>query len=107
VGTTPAPNENLAIGNWVLSQGVGATWTKINLSSAVAGVGDQDVLVDGAALIPVASGVASQEDFNELVWPRVQIATSGATGIVRGSSEVVVASGTGIMTIGIADDGTY
>lgn len=107
VGTTPAPNENLAIGNWVLSQGVGATWTKINLSSAVAGVGDQDVLVDGAALIPVASGVASQEDFNELVWPRVQIATSGSTGIVRGSSEVVVASGTGIMTIGIADDGTY
>lgn len=107
VGTTPAPNENLAIGNWVLSQGVGATWTKINLSSAVAGVGDQDVLVDGAALIPVASGVASQEDFNELVWPRVQIATSGATGIVRGSSEVVVASGTGIMTIGTLDDGIY
>ena len=107
IGSTPAPNENLAIGNWVLSQGVGATWTKVNLSSAVAGVGDQDVLVDGAGLVPVASGVSTQEDFNDLVWPRVQIATSGATGIVRSSSEVVVASGTGIMTIGIVDDGTY
>jgi len=107
VGTTPAPNENLAIGNWVLSQGVGATWTKISLSSAVAGVGDQDVLVDGSSLIPIASGVATQEDLNELVWPRVQIATSGTTGVVRGSSEIVVASGTGIMTIGVADDGTY
>ena len=107
VGTTPAPNENLSVGNWVLSQGIGSTWTKVNLSSAVAGVGDQDVLVDGAALIPVASGVATQEDLNELVWARVQIATSGTTGIVRGSSEVVVASGTGIMTIGTADDGVY
>lgn len=107
VGTTPAPNENLAIGNWVLSQGVGATWTKINLSSAVAGVGDQDVLVDGGSLVPVASGVASQEDFNEIVWGRVQLATSAVAGIVRGSTDIVVASGTGIMTIGIADDGTY
>jgi hypothetical protein len=107
VGTAPAPTESLAIGNWVLSQGVGASWTKVNLSSAVAGVGDQDVLVDGASLIPSASGVASQEDLNELIWPRVQIATSGATGIVRGSSEIVVASGTGIMSIGIADDGLY
>lgn len=107
VGTTPAPNENLAIGNWVLSQGVGATWTKINLSSAVAGVGDQDVLVDGGSLVPAASGVASQEDFNEIVWGRVQLATSAVAGIVRGSTDIVVASGTGIMTIGIADDGTY
>lgn len=107
VGTTPAPNENLAVGNWVLSEGVGANWTKINLSSAVAGVGDQDVLVDGAALIPVASGVATQEDLNELLWARVQVATNSTTGIVRGSSEVVVASGTGIMTIGTVDDGFY
>jgi hypothetical protein len=107
VGTTPAPNEALAVGNWVLSQGIGSTWTKVNLSSAVAGVGDQDVLVDGSALVPVASGVATQEDLNELVWARVQIATSGSAGIVRGSSEIVIASGTGIMSIGTADDGLY
>lgn len=107
VGAAPAPTESLSIGNWVLSQGIGASWTKVNLSSAVAGVGDQDVLVDGASLSPAASGVASQEDLNELVWPRVQIATSGTTGIVRGSSEIVVASGTGIMSLGITDEGTY
>jgi hypothetical protein len=107
VGTAPAPTESLSIGNWVLSQGVGASWTKVNLSSAVAGVGDQDVLVDGNALAPVASGVASQEDLNELVWARVQLATASTTGIVRGSSEVVVASGTGIMSIGTVDDGFY
>jgi len=107
VGSAPAPAQELSIGNWVLSEGVGATWTKVELASAVAGIGDQDVLVDGGSLTPVASGVASQQDFNELVWPKVQIATSGTTGIVQGSSEIVVASGTGIMTIGTADDGTY
>jgi hypothetical protein len=107
VGATPAPAQNLSIGNWVLSEGVGANWTKVNLASAVAGVGDQDVLVDGNALIPVASGVATQEDLNELLWPRVQIANASTAGIVRASSEVVVASGTGIMSIGIVDDGFY
>jgi hypothetical protein len=107
VGTTPAPADNLAIGNWVLSQGVGANWTRVNLSSAVAGVGDQDVLVDGGALIPVASGVATQEDFNILTWGRVQIATASTAGIVRASSTITVASGTGIMNVGIVDDGSY
>jgi hypothetical protein len=107
VGTTPAPTQALSIGNWVLSEGVGASWTKVNLASAVAGVGDQDVLVDGSTLIPVASGVATQEDLNELLWPRVQIANVSTAGIVRASSEVVVASGTGIMSLGIVDDGFY
>jgi hypothetical protein len=107
VGTTPAPNENLAIGNWVLSEGVGSTWTKITLSSAVAGVADQDVLVDGSALIPVASGVASQEDLNEILWARAQIANLTTAGIVRASTEVAVASGTGEMSIGTVDDGSY
>lgn len=107
VGTTPAPNENLSVGNWVLSQGVGATWTKVNLSSAVAGVGDQDVLVDGSALNPVASGVATQEDLNEILWGRAQIANLATAGIVRASSEIAVASGTGIMSVGIVDDGSY
>lgn len=107
VGTTPAPNENLAIGNWVLSEGVGSTWTKVTLSSAVAGVGDQDVLVDGSALIPVASGVASQEDLNEILWARAQIANLTTAGIVRASTEIAVASGTGEMSIGTVDDGSY
>jgi len=107
VGTTPAPNIDLAIGNWVLSQGVGSNWTKIDLGSAVAGVGDQDVLVDGGALVPVASGVSSQEDFNVLVYGKVQIANLSTAGIVRASSEVAVASGTGVMTIGTVDDGSY
>jgi len=106
-GTAPAPTEPLSIGNWVLSEGIGASWTKISLSSAVAGVSDQDVLVTGASLVPAASGIASQEDFNESVWPKVQIANSTTAGIVRASTEVVVASGTGIVSIGIIDDGTY
>jgi hypothetical protein len=106
-GTAPAPTEPLSIGNWVLSEGVGASWTKVSLSSAVAGVSDQDVLVEGASLVPAASGIASQEDFNESVWPKVQIANSTTAGIVRASTEVVVASGTGIMSIGTLDDGSY
>ena len=106
-GTAPAPTETLSIGNWVLSEGVGASWTKISLSSAVAGVSDQDVLVTGASLVPAASGIASQEDFNESVWPKVQIANASTAGIVRASTEVVVASGTGAMSIGTIDDGTY
>ena len=106
-GTTPAPTESLSVGNWVLSEGIGDAWTKVSLSSAVAGVSDQDVLVAGASLVPAASGIASQEDFNESVWPKVQIANSTTAGIVRASTEVVVASGTGIMSIGTLDDGSY
>jgi hypothetical protein len=106
-GSTPAPNQSLSIGNWVLSEGVGNTWTKVNLGSSIGGIGDQDVLVDGPALVPAASGIASQEDFNNTVWGRVQIATTATAGIVRGSTEIVVASGTGILSIGDIDDGSY
>lgn len=107
VGTTPAPNQPLAIGNWVLSEGVGTNWTKVDLGSSVGGVSDQDVLVDGGALVPAASGIASQENFNTNVWAKVQIATTVTAGIVRGSSEILVASGTGIMSLGDIDDGSY
>lgn len=107
VGTSPAPSGSLSIGNWVLSQGVGATWTKVALSSAIAGVADEDVLVNPSQLNPVPSGIASQQDFNQSVWPKVQIATVSTTGIVRASTEVVVASGTGVMSLGTIDDGTY
>jgi hypothetical protein len=106
-GTAPAPIVPLAIGNWVLSEGVGASWTEIDLYSTIGGVSDQDVLVAGASLVPAASGIASQEDFNESVWPKVQIANSTTAGIVRASTEIVVASGTGIMTLGTVDDGSY
>jgi hypothetical protein len=106
-GITPAPNSTLNVGNWVLSQGVGATWTRVELGIAGETISDQDVLVNGAALVPAASGVASQENFNETVWGRVQIANGSTAGIVRSSSEIVVASGTGIMSVGIVDDGSY
>jgi hypothetical protein len=106
-GTSPAPTESLSVGNWVLSQGVGSEWTRVALGSAIAGVADQDILVDGASLVPVAAGVATQEDLNEVTWARVQISTASTAGIVRASSEIAVASGTGIMSVGTVDDGTY
>lgn len=105
-GTGFAPNEALAPGDWIVSLGQGTNWERLDFGSAVAGVGDQDVLVNGPALVPAASGIATQQDFNENVWTRVQVATTSVNGIVRGSSEIEV-SASGVMTIGIADDGTY
>ena len=64
-GTTPAPSGALSLGNWVLSQGVGDTWTAIDLGLIGESVSDTDVLVNGAGLNPAASGIANQEDFNE------------------------------------------
>ncbi len=106
-GVTPAPTESLAVGNWILSQGVGTNWTKVDLGIVGESVSDNDVLVNGGAFTPAASGVASQEDFNEELWGRVQIATTITAGIVRASSTVAVASGTGTMTIVEIDEGTY
>jgi hypothetical protein len=106
-GTSPAPAESLIIGNWVLSEGTGSSWTKVNLYSAVGGVSDEDVLVAGGSLTPSSPSIASQQDFNETVWPKVQIANASTAGIVRASSQVLVASGTGIMTVGAVDDGSY
>jgi len=106
-GSGFAPVGSLAAGDWIVSLGQGSNWELLDFASVVAGVSDADVLVNGAALSPSASSIATQEDYNENVWGRVQVATSSAYGIVRGSTEVVVASGTGIMSIGIIDDGTY
>lgn len=105
-GTGFAPNEALAPGDWVVSLGQGTNWERLDFGSAVAGVSDQDVLVNGPSLVPAASGIATQEDFNEDVWSRVQIATTSVNGIVRASSEIEV-SASGVMTVGIVDDGTY
>jgi hypothetical protein len=106
-GTNPAPTQALSIGNWVLSEGVGNSWTKVDLGSSVGGISDQDVLVNGPSLVPAASGIADQEGFNTNVWAKVQIATTLTAGIVRGSTEILVASGTGILSLGDIDDGSY
>ena len=106
-GTTPAPSGSLEVGNWVLSQGIGSNWTRVDLGIVGESINDEEVLVVGTSLTPAASGIANQQEFNETVWGRVQITTSGVAGIVRGSTEVVVASGTGIMTVGEIDEGTY
>jgi hypothetical protein len=106
-GTTPAPSGALSLGNWVLSQGIGDRWTTIDLGLIGESVSDSDVLVNGAGLNPAASGIANQEDFNEEVWSRVQIANTITAGIVKASTEIVVASGTGVMSIGTVDDGSY
>jgi hypothetical protein len=106
-GTNPAPTQALSIGNWVLSEGVGNSWTKVDLGSSVGGISDQDVLVNGPSLVPAASGIANQEGFNTNVWAKVQIATTLTAGIVRGSTEILVASGTGILSLGDIDDGSY
>jgi hypothetical protein len=106
-GVTPAPAESLAVGNWILSQGVGTNWTKVDLGIVGETIADNDVLVNGGAFTPAASGVASQEDFNEELWGRVQIANTVTAGIVRASSTVAVASGTGSMSIVEIDEGTY
>jgi hypothetical protein len=106
-GTTPAPSGALSLGNWVLSQGIGDRWTTIDLGLIGESVSDSDVLVNGAGLNPAASGIANQEDFNEEVWARVQIANTITAGLVKASTEIVVASGTGVMSIGTVDDGSY
>ena len=106
-GVTPAPTQALATGNWILSEGVGTNWTKIDLGIVGETISDNDVLVNGTALSPVASGIATQEDFNEEAWGRVQIATISTAGIVRASSTVAVASGTGALSIVEIDEGTY
>lgn len=107
VGVTPAPSGALSVGNWVLSQGIGSNWTTVQLGLVGESINDEEVLVNGAAFNPAASGIASQQDFNEQTWGRVQIGTSATAGIVRGSTEIVIASGTGIMSIGTIDDGSY
>jgi len=106
-GTGAAPVGTLSAGDWVVSLGQGANWETLDFASAVAGVSDGDVLVDGPALIPAAPGITTQESFNTSVWGRVQVASTSVYGIVRASTEIAVASGTGIMSIGIIDDGSY
>lgn len=107
-GTTPAPAVSLAVGDWVLSQGTGSNWTKIAVVSGASGTfNDYDILCDGTYFSPNMTAVADVRDALELIWGRVQIASTVTRGIVLESTEVLVDNSTGAMTIGVVDDGTY
>lgn len=107
-GTTPAPTTSLAVGDWVLSQGTGANWTKIAVVSGASGTfNDYDILSDGTYFTPDMPAVADVRDALELLWGRVQIATTSQLGVVKESAEVLVDNSTGEMTVGVVDDGTY
>jgi len=107
-GTSPAPSVSLDVGDWILSPGVGTTWTHINLVGAGITVLDAtDVTFDGSALTPVMSGVADASAAITTLWGRSQIATLAAVGIVLESTEVTVDNSTGAMAVGVVDEGSY
>lgn len=107
-GTAPAPAVSLAAGDWVLSQGTGANWTKIAVVSGATGTfNDYDILSDGTYFTPDMTGVTDVRDALVLLWGRTQIATGAQLGVVLESTEVVVDNTTGEMSIGVVDDGTY
>jgi len=107
-GTTPAPAVSLSIGDWVLSQGTGANWTKVAVVSGASGtLNDYDILCDGTYFTPDMAAVSDVRDALALLWGRAQIATTSQIGVVKESAEVLVDNSTGEMTIGVVDDGTY
>jgi hypothetical protein len=92
----------------VLSQGTGANWTKVAVVSGASGTfNDYDILCDGTYFTPDMTAVADVRDALELLWGRVQIATTSQIGVVKESAEVLVDDSTGEMTIGVVDDGSY
>lgn len=107
-GTTPAPAVSLSVGDWVLSQGTGSNWTKVAVVSGASGTfNDYDILCDGTYFTPDMTAVADVRDALELIWGRVQIATTSQIGVVKESTEILVDNSTGEMTVGVVDDGTY
>ena len=107
-GTSPAPAVALDVGDWILSQGQGTTWTHVNLVGAGISVIDAaDVTFDGSALSPAMTGVADAEAAFTTLWGRSQIATLSTLGIVLESTEITVNNGTGAMAVGVVDEGTY
>ena len=107
-GVSPAPAVSLAVGDWVLSEGTGSNWTKIAVVSGASGTfNDYDILSDGTYFTPNMPGVADVRDALELLWGRVQIASTVTLGVVKESTEVLVDNSTGEMTVGVVDDGTY
>jgi hypothetical protein len=107
-GTSPAPAVALDVGDWILSQGQGTTWTHVNLVGAGISVIDAaDVTFDGSALSPAMTGVADAEAAFTTLWGRSQIATLSTLGIVLESTEITVNNSTGAMAVGVVDEGTY
>jgi hypothetical protein len=107
-GTTPAAVASLTAGDWVLSQGTGSNWTKVGIVSGATGTfNDYDILSYGAYFTPDMPGVANIRDALALLWGRTQIASGAQIGVVLESSEVLVDNSTGLMTIGVVDDGTF
>jgi len=107
-GTAPAPAVALDVGDWILSQGQGTTWTHVNLVGAGISVIDAaDVTFDGSALSPAMGGVADAEAALTTLWGRVQIASLSTLGIVLESTEITVNNSTGAMAVGVVDEGTY
>lgn len=107
-GTAPAPAVALDVGDWILSQGQGTTWTHVNLVGAGISVIDaEDVTFDGSALSPAMGGVADAGAALTTLWGRVQIATPSTLGIVLETTEITVDNSTGAMAVGVVDEGTY
>lgn len=107
-GSAPAPAVTLAAGDWVLSEGAAATWSKIPIVSGASGTfNDYDILSDGTYFTPDMTGVSNVRDALVLLWGRAQIASTVQLGVVLESTEVLVDNTTGAMSIGVVDDGTY
>jgi hypothetical protein len=106
-GTSPAPTVALSIGDWVLSEGTGSTWTKVGVVSGAVSVSDYQVLCNGSYFSPTMTGVADVRGALSLLWGRAQIASTVQVGVVLETSEVLVDNTTGAMTIGTVDEGTY
>lgn len=107
-GTAPAPAVSLDVGDWILSPGSGTAWTHVNIVGAGISVIDAgDVTFNGAALSPAMTGVADAEAALTTLWGRVQIATTSTVGVVLESTEITVNNSTGLMEVGVVDEGTY
>jgi hypothetical protein len=107
-GTLPAPTVTLSVGDWIISEGTGANWTKVPIVSGATGTfNDYDILCNGSYFTPAMSGVADVRSAFSLIWGRVQIAEPSQLGVVLESTEVLVDNTTGAMSIGIVDDGTF
>jgi hypothetical protein len=53
------------------------------------------------------TGVADAEAALTTLWGRVQIATTSTVGVVLESTEITVNNSTGLMEVGVVDEGTY
>jgi hypothetical protein len=106
-GTTPAPVEPLAIGDWIFSLGTGTNWIKVGVISGQGGVvRDDDVLVEGDSFLPAMPNVATQLGANTLLWQYAQPASGVSRGTVMPSPEVLV-DADGLMTVGSLDEGSF